>query len=173
MPRAKQGSIVPAGGKGGKWRWSGLISFVSRCIHFVFFPTSPLSVKALIRNWTPQWQIEPAIKGRKRKALLSAADWDPRLPSHMWGVCVCVRLCIHVCLVQSQGQSWHHHHLFSHFPHSPGVPTAYISALSRQQTKPNQCSCSPSSHSLLLSLSLSHTHTQHVKKTTYTHVHMH
>lgn len=89
----KQGSIVPAGGKGGKWRWSGLISFVSRCIHFVFFPTSPLSVKALIRNWTPQWQIEPAIKGRKRKALLSAADWDPRLPSHMWGVCVCVCVC--------------------------------------------------------------------------------
>lgn len=94
----KRGSIVPAGGKTGKWRWSGLISFVSRCIHFVFFPTPtpPLSVKPLIRNWTPQWQIEPAIKGRKRKALLSAADWDPRLPSHNRGGYVCVCVCAYM-----------------------------------------------------------------------------
>lgn len=102
--RAKAGSIVPAGGKTGKWRWSGLISFVSRCIHFVFFPTPtpPLSVKPLIRNWTPQWQIEPAIKGRKRKALLSAADWDPRLPSHNRGGYLCVCVCAYMRMLGSE-----------------------------------------------------------------------
>lgn len=91
--------------KKGKWRWSGLISFVSRCIHFVFFPTptSPLSVRPLIRNWTPQWQIEPAIKKRKRKALLSAADWDPRLPSHIRGVCsACKCVCTCACILGAQ-----------------------------------------------------------------------
>lgn len=133
--------------KKGKWRWSGLISFVSRCIHFVFFPTptSPLSVRPLIRNWTPQWQIEPAIKKRKRKALLSAADWDPRLPSHIRGVCSaskCVCVHVRVYLVHSQKPCWHNH-LCSDFPLSPGVPTAYISAQSARQTKPNRCSCSP------------------------------
>lgn len=86
----KWGSIVPAGGKRGNEDgvvWFHLLAGAS--ILPPHAPALPLSVKALIRNSTPQWQIQPAIKGRKRKALLSAADWDPRLPSHMCDVRVC------------------------------------------------------------------------------------
>lgn len=36
-----------------------------------------------VTNWA-------AIKGRRRKALLRALDWAPRLPSHIRHVCVCV-----------------------------------------------------------------------------------
>lgn len=129
-----------------KLRWSGSISFVSRCIHFVFFPHThfaALSQTAYQKLDTPvtNWA---AIKGRKRKALLSAADWDPRLPSYLKDVSLCVCAC--VCLGHSQQQTTRADTTTSSpiSPLTPGVPTAYIS-VSAQQTKPNKCSCSPSS----------------------------
>lgn len=102
-----------------KLRWSGSISFVSRCIHFVFFPHThfaALSQTAYQKLDTPvtNWA---AIKGRKRKALLSAADWDPRLPSYLKDVSLCVCVCMFGAQPAADKESWHNH-LISHFPAS-------------------------------------------------------
>lgn len=130
-----------------KLRWSGSISFVSRCIHFVFFPHThfaALSQTAYQKLDTPvtNWA---AIKGRKRKALLSAADWDPRLTSYLKDVSLCVCVCVWGTANSRQPElTQPPHPPRPPHTHTPGVPTAYIS-VSAQQTKPNKCCCSPSS----------------------------
>lgn len=103
----KWASIVPAGGrkKGGNEDgvvWFHLLAGASILCSSSY--SSRLSESERLSGTRhPSDKLSLRLKGEKRKALLSAADWDPRLPSHMWDV----RLCMHVCLVRSQEPSWY------------------------------------------------------------------
>ena len=90
----KRCSIVPAGRKRGNEDgvvWFHLLAGASILCSSLHPPRLSQS-KRLSEIGHPSDKLSLRLKGRKREALLSAVDWDPRLPSHIRSVCVCVHV---------------------------------------------------------------------------------